>query len=122
MKRRLPIALALATALCCVSAATGAHAGAPPGASAAPDSSVAPGGESTREAWISGARAWAEPVSATLDERAQGSWYNADYIFALSRGLAGSTVAPPLKPVLFIVTIPLDLALLPFALIGGLFG
>ena len=50
------------------------------------------------------------------------SWYNDSYIFALSRGLAASTLVPALKAPLFVLALPLDVALLPFAAIGGLFG
>ncbi|HPG24320.1 MAG TPA: hypothetical protein PLW10_01680 [Myxococcota bacterium] len=49
-------------------------------------------------------------------------WYNGDYVFGLSRSLANSTIEPAAKAPLFLFTVPLDLALLPFALIGGMFG
>jgi hypothetical protein len=49
-------------------------------------------------------------------------WYNSGYFFALTRGVAGSTMVPALKAPLFVFTVPLDVALLPFAAIGGLFG
>ena len=61
-------------------------------------------------------------VSASVEDRAADSGYNSDYLFGLSRGLAGSTLSPAIKPVFFVVTVPLDVALFPFALIGGLFG
>jgi len=48
--------------------------------------------------------------------------YNSDYLFGLSRGTAGSALHPAFKPFVFLVTIPLDIALLPIAAIGGLFG
>lgn len=48
--------------------------------------------------------------------------YNSDYIFGLSKALADSTLIPALKVPFFILTIPLDLVFLPFALIGGFFG
>ena len=50
------------------------------------------------------------------------SWYNSSYMFALSRGLADSTLVTPAKAPLFLFTVPLDLVLLPFTAIGGLFG
>ncbi len=50
------------------------------------------------------------------------SWYNGSYIFGMTRGVAGSTIAPAGKVPLFVLTVPLDIAFLPFALIGGLFG
>ena len=48
--------------------------------------------------------------------------YNSDYLFGLSRSVANSFLEPAVKPFLFIVTVPLDIALLPIAAIGGLFG
>jgi hypothetical protein len=49
-------------------------------------------------------------------------WYNAGYIFVLTRGVARSTLSPMAKAPLFVLTMPLDVALLPFAALGGLFG
>jgi len=48
-------------------------------------------------------------------------WYDSSYIFAATRGVADSTLVPALKVPLFLLTVPLDLALLPFATIGGFF-
>jgi hypothetical protein len=50
------------------------------------------------------------------------SWYNGSYIFGITRSVAGSTISPAGKAPLFVLTVPLDLAILPFAIIGGLFG
>jgi hypothetical protein len=50
------------------------------------------------------------------------SWYDSSYIFALTRGVADSNIAPAGQVPLYVLTVPLDIALLPFALIGGLFG
>lgn len=47
--------------------------------------------------------------------------YDASYLFGLTRSVARSTIAVPGKLPLFVLTIPLDLALLPFAAIGGFF-
>ncbi len=47
--------------------------------------------------------------------------YTTDYLFGMTRGVAGSTMVPALKVPLFLFTIPLDLVLLPFAAIGGFF-
>jgi len=58
-------------------------------------------------------------VGSTLDMR--DDEYNSDYIFGMTRGVADSTMVPAIKPLFFLVTIPLDLAFLPFAAIGGLF-
>jgi hypothetical protein len=65
---------------------------------------------------LSGAHAMAS--STTLEDR---SGYDSSFLFAMSRGLAQSTVVTPLKPVLFLFTVPLDIVLLPFAAIGGFF-
>lgn len=50
------------------------------------------------------------------------SWYNGSYIFGMTRGLADSTIHPAAKGPLFLFTVPLDFAFLPFAVIGGMFG
>ena len=48
--------------------------------------------------------------------------YNNDYLFAMTRGVSDAPIAPAGKLPLYVLTIPLDLVLLPFALIGGFFG
>jgi hypothetical protein len=53
---------------------------------------------------------------------AEKSWYNDSYIFAMTRGVSSSTMVPAAKAPLYLLTVPLDLVLLPFAAIGGLFG
>lgn len=50
------------------------------------------------------------------------SKHNSSYIFGMTRGVADSTIHPAVKAPLFLVTLPLDLVLLPFAAIGGMFG
>ncbi len=56
-------------------------------------------------------------------EKAQDtSGYNSEYLFALTRGLANSSINPAGKVPLFIFTLPLDVVFLPFAAIAGLFG
>jgi len=50
------------------------------------------------------------------------SWYNGSYVFGITRTIAGSTMVPAAKVPLFVLSVPLDIAFLPFALIGGLFG
>ena len=47
--------------------------------------------------------------------------YDSSYIFALTRGVTTSTMVAPVKVLLLPLTIPLDIALLPFAAIGGFF-
>jgi len=59
------------------------------------------------------------PVLADVDMRDDG--YNSEYIFGLTKGIASSTVHPAIKPICFVLTVPLDLVFLPFAAIGGFF-
>lgn len=47
--------------------------------------------------------------------------YDSRYLFALTRGVADSTLVPAAKAPLFLFTLPLDVVLLPFAAIAGLF-
>jgi hypothetical protein len=49
-------------------------------------------------------------------------WYNDSYLFAMTRGVSNSTLVPAAKAPLYLLTVPVDLVLLPFAAIGGLFG
>jgi hypothetical protein len=49
-------------------------------------------------------------------------YYNSDYLFGMTRGVANSTIVPALKAPLFLFTIPLDIVFLPFTAIGGFFG
>lgn len=58
-------------------------------------------------------------VTSALDMR--DDEYNSDYIFGMSKGVAESTMIPAIKPLFFLITIPLDIAFLPFAAIGGFF-
>lgn len=48
--------------------------------------------------------------------------YNEDYLFSMTRGVRDAAISPAGKVPLYVLTIPLDIALLPFALIGGFFG
>ena len=85
-----------------------------------------------------GSIASAEPPAATSDSRVERTIeapaidtlsaldmrddeYNSDYIFGMTKGVANSTWLPGFKVIFFVVTIPLDIALLPFAAIGGFF-
>jgi hypothetical protein len=47
--------------------------------------------------------------------------YSSAYIFGMTKGVMRSTLVPALKPVVLILTIPLDIVLLPFTAIGGFF-
>jgi len=62
-----------------------------------------------------------EPRYQPREPKEEG-WYNDSYIFGMTRDLANSTIAPAGKAPLFLFTIPLDIVLLPFTVIGGLFG
>lgn len=62
-----------------------------------------------------------QPRYEPVPPRPEGS-YNNQYIFGLTRGVADAPMAPAAKVLLFPITVPLDLVLLPFAAIGGFFG
>ncbi len=47
--------------------------------------------------------------------------YNTAYFFAISRAVAGSTLVPAAKLPFLVLTVPVDIALLPFAAMGGFF-
>jgi len=47
--------------------------------------------------------------------------YSSEYIFGMTKGIMRSTLTPALKPVVLVLTVPLDIAFLPFAAIGGFF-
>jgi len=47
--------------------------------------------------------------------------YSTEYIFGMTKGLMRSTLEPALKPVVMLLTVPLDIVFLPFAAIGGFF-
>lgn len=53
---------------------------------------------------------------------AESPGYNSDYLFGITRATANSTIVPAGKVPLFLLTVPLDIVLLPFAAIGGFFG
>ena len=48
-------------------------------------------------------------------------FYNTDYLFPMTRGIADSTIHPAGKGPLFVLSVPLDIAFLPFGIIGGFF-
>lgn len=47
--------------------------------------------------------------------------YDSSYLFGMTKGVSHSSLTPALKPLVFLVTVPLDILLLPFAAIGGFF-
>jgi len=61
------------------------------------------------------------PRYQPVQEQPKG-WYNPTYMFGVTSTVARSTMVPALKAPLFLLTVPLDIVLLPFAAIGGLFG
>jgi len=62
-----------------------------------------------------------EPRYQPVQEEPPG-WYNASYMFGMTRSVAQSTLSIGVKAPLFLLTAPCDIVLLPFAAIGGLFG
>lgn len=56
----------------------------------------------------------------TVDVEDHGG-YTGEYIFGMTKGVMRSTLTPALKPVVLLLTVPLDLVFLPFAAIGGFF-
>lgn len=61
------------------------------------------------------------PVSSNSSLDMRDDNYNTEFFFGLTKGVANSTLITGMKPLFFLVTIPLDLLLLPFAAIGGFF-
>ena len=47
--------------------------------------------------------------------------YTTDYLFAITRAVADSTLVPAARVPLYVLTIPTDIALLPIELIAGFF-
>jgi len=48
--------------------------------------------------------------------------YNTEYIFGVTRGLKDQSIPPLCEGVAWIVTVPFDIANLPFTALAGLFG
>jgi hypothetical protein len=63
-----------------------------------------------------------EPTHQPREPEPPPGWYNASYLFGMTRSVAASTMSPGVKVPLFVLTVPLDIVFLPFAAIGGLFG
>lgn len=61
------------------------------------------------------------PVSSSSSLDMRDDEYSTEFLFGLTKGVANSTLITGIKPLFFLVTIPLDLILLPFAAIGGFF-
>ena len=55
--------------------------------------------------------------------RAGREWrYNTEYIFGVTRGLKDENIPPMCEGVAWILTVPFDIANLPFTALAGLFG
>ena len=52
----------------------------------------------------------------------RGWHYSTDYLFGTTRGLRDAGVRPMLRPLVWLVTVPFDIANLPIAAAAGLFG
>jgi hypothetical protein len=48
-------------------------------------------------------------------------FYNANYLFGMTRAVTNSTIHPGAQVPLLVLTIPFDIVFLPFAAIGGFF-
>ena len=60
---------------------------------------------------------------ALIDWRNQQVWrYSTDYLFGVTRGLEAQNIPRLCRRAAWIVTVPLDVANLPFAAAAGLFG
>jgi len=63
----------------------------------------------------------ASPTLAEM-EKGEGWSYNAEYLYALTRGVRDSSLSAGAKVVVFVPAFVVDTAFLPVALIFGLFG
>ncbi len=124
--RRLSVAGAAALVLLGVSLGALGGGASPAAAEAVTEAGAEPillaqdGGTEPRE--LEPAYAPPPPGEPGPYNEAEGQGYNSDYLFGLTRSTARSTIVPAAKVPLFLFTIPLDIALLPFAAIGGFFG
>jgi hypothetical protein len=71
-------------------------------------------------AWDSSMRPM-QASNQTIDMRDDDQGYDSSYLFGMTKGVADSTMTPAFKPLVFLLTVPLDIVLLPFAAIGGFF-
>jgi hypothetical protein len=63
----------------------------------------------------------ATPLEASFEPTPEPGMYTTNYYFGMTRGLADSTLHPALQLPLFLVTLPLDIVLLPVAAVMGFF-
>ena len=61
------------------------------------------------------------PLEATYQPTPEPGDFSDRYLFAMTRGVADSTLHPALQVPLFLVTVPVDIVLLPVAAIVGAF-
>lgn len=61
---------------------------------------------------------WVRAEAPQLEEK---SGYDSSYLFAMTKAVANSTMVTAIKPPLMLVTVPLDIILLPVSLIAGFF-
>ena len=62
-----------------------------------------------------------QPLTATFEPAPEAGMYSTVYYFAMTRSLANSTVHKAVQLPLFLVTVPVDIVLLPAAAIAGFF-
>ena len=56
-----------------------------------------------------------------LDLEDHDKGYTSQYIFGMTKGVMRSTLMPAFKPMVMLLTVPLDIVFLPFAALGGFF-
>lgn len=81
----------------------------------------AAGGSGEPAVWDEGRPPLATPVARDSVDLESHGGYTTEYMFGMTKGVMRSTLTPALKPVVLLFTVPLDIAFLPFAAIGGFF-
>ena len=63
------------------------------------------------------------PLTATFEPTPapENQVYSGRYFFAMTRGVADSALHPAVQAPLFLLTVPIDIALVPMALVAGFF-
>lgn len=87
----------------------------------APAAAVSPQASASSASQVQASRGTIVLGSDTLDLEQESRGYSTEYIFGMSKAVRRSTMHPALKPAVWLFTIPLDIVLLPFAALGGLF-
>ena len=104
------LAFALVCAIAVAAMPAGAHHEAPISSAAAAGAVDVASGHGDLEPRYQPAPAEPEPA------------YETSYLFATTRAVADSTLVPAAKLPLYVLTVPVDVALLPFAVVAGIFG